>query len=55
MLVTELESNINIKTKNGVSPVLLAIKGQKTDIMKFLLLNNCDVTTKDASGQGILH
>jgi len=32
LLIKDLETNINIKTKNGVSPILLAIKGMKTDI-----------------------
>jgi len=34
LLVKELDTDINIKTKNGVSPILLAIKGLKTEIMK---------------------
>jgi len=34
ILHKDLEANINIKTKNGVSPVLLAIKSQKIEIMK---------------------
>lgn len=55
ILVKDLDANINIKTKNGVSPILLAIKGHKTEIMRWLLLNDCDVTTRDTSKQSILH
>mmetsp|Transcript_35522 Transcript_35522/g.29896 ORF Transcript_35522/g.29896 Transcript_35522/m.29896 type:complete len:111 (+) Transcript_35522:620-952(+) len=34
ILHRDLDANIDIKTKNGVCPILLAIKSSKTDIMK---------------------
>lgn len=55
ILHRDLDANLDVKTKNGVCPILLAIKSQKTDIMKYLLLNNCDTTARDSSKQGILH
>jgi ankyrin repeat protein len=54
-LFVENKCDINICADDGQTPLILAVEGGHTEVVKLLVENKCDINICDNDGRTLLH